>query len=68
MDCVLIDENELSARTSIKATTLQKWRATGEGPPYVKLGRLCRYRWEDVEAWLKTRERTAIARKARSGP
>jgi hypothetical protein len=30
----------------------QKDRLTGNGPPFVRLGRLVRYRPSDVEAWL----------------
>lgn len=53
----LIDEKELARVTGIKAATWAKWRANGEGPPYFKLGRLCRYRWPAVEAWLATNEK-----------
>ena len=52
----LIDEKELSRLTGIKPATWAKWRASGEGPPYFKLGRLCRYRLSAVEQWLATRE------------
>ena len=50
----LIDEKELARLTGIKPATLAKWRATGEGPPYFKLG--CRYRLSAVEQWLAQRE------------
>ena len=33
--------------------TLRSWRYKGEGPPYIKVGRLIRYRLSDVEAWLE---------------
>ena len=52
----LIDERELARITGIKAATWAKWRANGEGPPYFKLGRLCRYRLGTVELWLIARE------------
>jgi predicted DNA-binding transcriptional regulator AlpA len=33
--------------------TLRNWRATGTGPPYIKVaGGGVRYRWPDVEKWL----------------
>jgi excisionase family DNA binding protein len=32
--------------------TLAQWAHRGVGPPYVRIGRHTRYRWEDVEAWL----------------
>lgn len=53
---VLIDETELARLTGIKRATWQNWRAKGEGPPYFKLGRLCRYRLSVVEHWIATRE------------
>jgi hypothetical protein len=31
----------------------QVWRANGNGPPYLKLGRAVRYCWTDVSAWLE---------------
>ena len=55
-DPFLIDEKELVRLTGIKSSTWAKWRANGEGPPYFKLGRLCRYRWAAVEAWLASNE------------
>jgi Helix-turn-helix domain len=30
--------------------TLEKWRLTGQGPPYIKRGRRCLYRLEDLDA------------------
>lgn len=33
--------------------TVEKWRSTGAGPTYLKVGRLVRYRKADVEAWLE---------------
>lgn len=31
---------------------LAQWRYEGRGPQYVKVGRLVRYRWDDVQAWV----------------
>jgi predicted DNA-binding transcriptional regulator AlpA len=53
---VLIDEKELARITGIKHSTWAKWRANDEGPPYFKLGRLCRYRLSAVEDWIAARE------------
>lgn len=30
-----------------------KWRAKAKGPPFIKVGRLVRYRRSDVDAWLR---------------
>ena len=34
----------------ISTRTLQRWRLEGDGPVYVKLGRLVRYRKSDLDA------------------
>lgn len=36
-------------------STLEKLRVTGTGPAFHKIGRLVRYRREDLEAWVKAR-------------
>ena len=33
--------------------TLEKWRLTGQGPPYTKRGRRCLYRLEDLDFWAE---------------
>lgn len=51
----LIDEKQLCAELGISVVTATKWRAKAEGPPFIKVGRLVRYRRSDVEAWLRSR-------------
>lgn len=50
-----IDEKQLCADLRISSVTATKWRARAEGPPFIKVGRLVRYRRADVEAWLSAR-------------
>lgn len=56
--------NDLSARgaldtlhsaeyTGVARATLKKWRATGDGPPYVRIGSKIVYRVADLDAWLE---------------
>jgi hypothetical protein len=49
----------LAAFLHFKPQTLRKWRLSGEGPHYIRLGHTNRgrvlYRREDVEQWLQTR-------------
>ncbi len=51
----LMDNSETAAFLSIKPQTLRKWRTTGKGPLYIRLGgprgRVA-YRAGDVEEWL----------------
>jgi hypothetical protein len=45
-----LSQIELAARWNISHRTLERWRWTGEGPQFVKLGGRVVYRLEDVEA------------------
>jgi excisionase family DNA binding protein len=47
-----LDEKSLCALLAISSVTATKWRAKAKGPPFIKVGRLVRYRRSDVEAWL----------------
>jgi len=52
----LLSERDLRDRYGIPERTSQRWRVTGDGPPYVRLGvRRIAYRREDVEAWIGAR-------------
>ncbi len=51
------DEKGLALFLSIPRRTLQRWRVTGDGPPFVRAGmRRIVYRREAVEAWAASRE------------
>ena len=46
-----LTQSALAKRWRISPHTLERWRWTGEGLQFVKIGRLVRYRLEDVEAY-----------------
>lgn len=52
---VLCDEDAISSLLAVQTKTLQAWRHRGGGPPFIKVGRLVRYRLVDVEAWIAKR-------------
>ena len=53
---VLWDEKETAAYLGIEPQTLCAWRSTARfALPYIKVGRLVRYRPEDVEAFIESR-------------
>ena len=54
-----MDEKELCFTLGIASVTATKWRAKAEGPPFVKLGRLVRYRRTDVATWLEAHHHKA---------
>jgi excisionase family DNA binding protein len=61
-ECAAVDENrllsrkELAAALGVSTRTVDRWIRDGEGPPATLLpsGRR-RWRWGDVEAWLRQR-------------
>ena len=44
-------ETDLAIRLGVKPATIRQWRVRKFGPPYIKVGRLVRYRVADVAAW-----------------
>ena len=46
-----LNQTELAARWTISARTLERWRWTGEGPAFLKIGGRVVYRLEDVLAY-----------------
>ena len=60
---VFLTEREFSERFKIPSRTAQRWRSTGDGPPFVRLGpRRVAYRLGDVERWAASR--TFVSRAA----
>ena len=50
----LLDEKEAAAAMKLAVNTLRNWRALGEGPRFVKLGkRTVRYRIGDLVAFIE---------------
>jgi len=47
-----LTEQQLCAITGESVSTVQKRRVTGTGIPFVRIGRLVRYRQSDVDAYL----------------
>lgn len=44
-------------RVALKASTLEKYRCTGEGPPFVRIGaRAIAYDVRDLDAWIEARK------------
>ena len=56
-----LNQTELAARWSISARTLERWRWTGEGPAFLKIGGRVVYRLEDVEAYERNQLRASTA-------
>jgi excisionase family DNA binding protein len=42
-------------------STLAKKRLTGDGPPFVRIGRAIRYRRSDLDTWMSASIRTSTS-------
>lgn len=59
---ILLTVEEAAARLKISKHTLNRWRVTGEGPPFIKYGpRLVRYREGALDEWARTRTRASTS-------
>ena len=56
---LVMNDVKAAEALDLSPTTLRKWRTTGRGPSYVKLGKNVRYRLEDLTAYL---EKQRVAR------
>ena len=56
-----LNQIDLAARWNISHRTLERWRWTGEGPRFVKLGGRVVYRLEDVEGYEREQIRASTA-------
>ncbi len=55
----LLSPSEAAAYIGVSENTLSVWRCVGRyAIPFIKVGRLVRYRRSDLEAWLESRTRT----------
>lgn len=48
----LMDSREIAAYLKVSESTLSRWRSAGQGPPFLRLGGIARYRLAAVDAWL----------------
>lgn len=49
----LVDENAVAIKLGVSRATLQAWRCTRRvNLPFIKVGRLVRYRQEDIDAFI----------------
>ena len=52
----LLNTDDVANYTGLSPVTLRKWRMTGTGPRFLRLGRAVRYRKAAVDAFLVGRE------------
>lgn len=57
----LRDEHYVAKLLTCGVKTLQAWRTRGGGPPFVRVGRLVRYRDRDLQQWIESRLATSTS-------
>ncbi len=57
----LLTTQEAADLLSLKKGTLEIWRWSGKGPNFLKLGRACRYRLEDLQQFMQKATRTSTS-------
>jgi predicted DNA-binding transcriptional regulator AlpA len=54
---VLLTPKETAGRLKLSTSWLAKARMTGDGPPFIKIGRAIRYSEAALLQWMKSRQR-----------
>ena len=57
----LLDTARAADHLGLSARTLEKWRTTGGGPLFVKLGRRVAYRIADLDSWVAAQVRSSTS-------
>jgi excisionase family DNA binding protein len=58
---VLVDPTAAAAQLGVKPGTLAKWRVSGGGPPFLKIGSRVRYSRAELEQWLDQHRRRSTS-------
>lgn len=58
----LLDQTEAARRLGVAPRTLERWRWSGDGPPYISVSRrAARYDPRDLDQWISARRRTSTS-------
>jgi len=50
----LLNDHEVAETLGASVATVRRWRLMKQGPRFLKVGALCRYRVEDIAEWLES--------------
>jgi len=59
--CAYFNPREAAACLGLSTRTLERYRVSGDGPVFVKLGGKVRYLREDLDAWVRSRRRKSTS-------
>jgi|RhiMetdeSRZDD1v2_1073273.scaffolds.fasta_scaffold1668973_2 predicted site-specific integrase-resolvase len=57
----LLKENEAADRLSLEVATLRRWRWSGKGPRFLKIGGAVRYETTDLDAFIEASRRCSTS-------
>jgi predicted DNA-binding transcriptional regulator AlpA len=58
----LLTETQVSMIFNVSVNTLRYWRHCGDGPNYIKMGRLVRYHADELESYVQRKTCVSKAR------
>ena len=58
----LLTETQVSTIFNVSVNTLRYWRHCGDGPNYIKMGRLVRYHADELESYVQRKTCVSKAR------
>jgi predicted DNA-binding transcriptional regulator AlpA len=65
---MLLSQRQAADFLCLSQRTLERWRVTGTGPAYAKLGRRVAYRQADIEAWITAHVRSSTSEPQQQEP
>lgn len=60
---ILLTPVQAAAILQVKPNTLAKWRVTGEGPAFIRVGRSVRYSSREIARFIEHRTRRSTSEK-----
>lgn len=64
----LLTSKQVAERLHMRKQTLEAWRLQGKGPRFTKLGKLVRYREEDISAFIEEGMRQSTSESTTPSP
>lgn len=64
-ECILLNTEQAAERLGLSPRTLERYRVTGEGPEFLKMGRAVRYTASKLQRWLERCTRRSTSDKGR---
>ncbi|MFT3673558.1 helix-turn-helix transcriptional regulator [Aestuariivirga sp.] len=62
----LLNEHQAAEVLNLTVSSLRNWRLRGDGPTFIKAGRLVRYRPSDLDDWVNRRAFASTSQMGRS--